>query len=56
VRNQITLRKGDASDEEIFLRLRELATGYRARLEMGLSYTFGSFLNTVVNPRFDDID
>ena len=56
VRDQITLRKGDATDEEIFLRLRELATGYRANLEVGLSYTFGSFLNTIVNPRFDDID
>jgi hypothetical protein len=54
VRDQITLRKGDASDEEIFLRLRELATGYEANLEVGLSYTFGSFLNTIVNPRFDD--
>jgi hypothetical protein len=56
VRDQITLRKGDASDEEIFLRLRELATGYQANLQVGLSYTFGSFLNTIVNPRFDDID
>lgn len=56
VRDQITIRKGDATDEEIFLRLRELATGYQANLEVGLSYTFGSFLNTVVNPRFDDID
>mgnify|MGYP002625823306 FL=1 len=56
VRNQITLRKGDATDEEIFLRLRELATGYRASLNVGLSYTFGSFLNTVVNPRMDELD
>jgi hypothetical protein len=56
VRNQITLRKGDASDEEIFLQLRELATGYRASLNVGLSYTFGSFLNTVVNPRLDELD
>jgi hypothetical protein len=56
VRDQITLRKGDASDEEIFLRLRELATGYRANIRVGLSYTFGSFLNTIVNPRFDDLD
>ena len=56
VRDQITLRKGDASDEEIFLRLRELATGYQANFQVGLSYTFGSFLNTIVNPRFDDLD
>lgn len=56
VRDQITLRKGDATDEEIFLRLRELATGYRAAMHVGLSYTFGSFLNTVVNPRLDELD
>lgn len=56
VRNQITLRKGDATDEEIFLRLRELATGYQASLNVGLSYTFGSFLNTVVNPRLNELD
>jgi hypothetical protein len=55
VRDQITLRKGDATDEEIFLRLRELATGYQADFSVGLSYTFGSFLNTVVNPWFDGL-
>lgn len=56
VRDQITLPKGDASDEEVFLRLRQLATGYRASVDIGLSYTFGSFLNTIVNPRFNDVD
>lgn len=56
VRDQITLRKGDASDEEVFLRLRELATDYRASLNVGLSYTFGSFFNSIVNPRFDEVD
>ncbi len=56
IRDQITLRKGDASDEEIFLRLRELATGYRANIQVGLKYRFGSFFNSVVNPRFDIFD
>jgi hypothetical protein len=56
VRDQITLPKGDASDEEVFLRLRQLATGYRASVDIGLSYTFGSFLNTIVNPRFNNVD
>ncbi len=56
VRDQITLRKGDASDEEVFLRLRELATDYRANLQIGMSYTFGSFFNSIVNPRFDELD
>ncbi len=53
VRDQITLRKGNASDEEIFLQLRELATDYQAAMQVGLSYTFGSFFNTIVNPRFN---
>ena len=56
VRDQIELPKGDATDEEVFLQLRDLATGYRASFNVGLSYTFGSFLNTIVNPRFDDAD
>lgn len=56
VRDQISLRKGDATDEEIFLRLRELATDYRAGINVGLNYTFGSFFNTVVNPRLDELD
>lgn len=55
VRDQISLRKGDASDEEVFLRLRELATDYKAEVKLGLSYTFGSFFNTIVNPRFDEV-
>jgi hypothetical protein len=54
VRDQLSLPKGDATDEEILLELRELATGYRASVYVGLSYTFGSFLNTIVNPRFND--
>ncbi len=55
IRDQITLRKGNASDEEILLRLRELETGYRASLNVGLNYRFGSFFNSVVNPRFDTL-
>ncbi|MGH7482413.1 MAG: hypothetical protein ACRELV_09675, partial [Longimicrobiales bacterium] len=53
INNQITLPRGDATDEEILLEIRELNTSYRYELEVGLSYTFGSIYNTVVNPRFD---
>lgn len=56
VRDQITLRKGDISDQDIFLRLRELATNYQASLQLGLSYTFGSFFNSIVNPRFNELN
>lgn len=55
VRNQITLPKGEATDEEVFLDLRQRATNYRASMTIGISYTFGSFLNTIVNPRFNNL-
>lgn len=56
VKNQISLPKGDATDEEIFLELRERATNYRAGIAVGISYTFGSFLNTIVNSRFNNVN
>jgi len=55
VRNQITLPKGEATDEEVFLDLRQRATNYRASMTVGISYTFGSFLNSIVNPRFNNL-
>jgi hypothetical protein len=43
----------DASySEEILLRRRELASGYRFSTSIGLSYRFGSVFSNVVNPRF----
>jgi len=52
VRDQLYLPAGAASDEEILLRLRRLATGYRYRVLVGFSYQFGSIYNNVVNPRW----
>ena len=52
VRDQLSLARGDASDDEILLELRQLATDYTYDLQVGLSYTFGSIFNTIVNPRF----
>ena len=52
VRDQLYLRAGDATDEEILLRRRQLATSYRYRFSVGITYTFGSIYNNVVNPRF----
>lgn len=53
VRNQINLVRGDASDEDVLTQQRELATGYEFFASVGLSYTFGSVFNPVVNVRFD---
>ncbi len=50
--NQIELAKGGRSQEDVYLRLRELETNYRVDGGVGLVYTFGSIFNNVVNPRF----
>jgi hypothetical protein len=52
INDQISLRKGSASTEEILLRQRQLGTDYSYSFAVGVSYRFGSIFNTVVNPRF----
>jgi hypothetical protein len=52
VRDQIYLSKAELDDDDILIRLRQLRTGYRYFASVGLSYTFGSVFNNVVNPRF----
>jgi hypothetical protein len=54
-RDQLSLRRGDATLEEILVRQRELATGYEYEVGFGFSYSFGSIFNNVVNPRFRNI-
>jgi hypothetical protein len=51
-RDQIYLRRGEASTEEILLRQRQLATGYQYFFNFGINYSFGSIFNNIVNPRF----
>jgi len=53
VHDQLYLKAGSASDEEILLRRQRLATSYRYELTVGFSYQFGSIFNNVVNPRWD---
>ena len=52
LRDQIYLPRRDATEEEVLLRLRRLLSGYEYSLQIGLTYTFGSIFNTIVNPRF----
>lgn len=54
-RDQLSLRRGSASTEEILVRQRELATGYQYEVGFGISYSFGSIFNNVVNPRFRNV-
>jgi hypothetical protein len=52
VHDQVYLAKGAASESDVLLQQRQLLTGYRWYAFFGLSYTFGSVFNNVVNPRF----
>lgn len=52
IHDQVYLAAGEASTEEILVRQRQLLTGYRYEFGFGISYTFGSIFNNVVNPRF----
>ena len=52
IRDQISLRRRGATDEEILLRLRELQSGYEYSVSMSVRYTFGSIFSAIVNPRF----
>jgi hypothetical protein len=53
LRDQLNLKRGTASQEEVLLRLRQLATGYYYYGSINISYTFGSVFSNVVNPRFN---
>lgn len=52
IRDQIYLSNTGYTPEEALLRQRQLATGFQYWFNFGLSYTFGSIYNNVVNPRF----
>jgi hypothetical protein len=51
IQDQLYLPAGDASLEEILLRRQEQATDYELDASIGISYTFGSIYNNVVNTR-----
>jgi hypothetical protein len=52
INDQLNLKKGDISEAERLLQLRELQTKYRVEGGIELVYTFGSIYNNIVNPRF----
>ncbi len=52
INDQLNLKKGDISEAERLLQLRELQTKYRVIGGIELTYTFGSIYNNIVNPRF----
>jgi hypothetical protein len=52
INDQLNLRKGDLSEAERLLRLKEQATNFSVQGGVSLTYTFGSIYNNIVNPRF----
>lgn len=52
INDQLNLAKGELSEAERLLRLRQQATRYEIRGGISLTYVFGSIYNNVVNPRF----
>jgi hypothetical protein len=52
IHDQLSLPKGTATEEEVLLQRRQLATSYDYFGSFGLTYTFGSIFSSVVNPRF----
>ena len=54
IHDQISLPKDEASLENVLIRTQQLPTTFNYYTSVGLSYTFGSIYNNVVNPRFDD--
>jgi hypothetical protein len=54
IRDQLSIPRRGATPEEVLLELRELLSAYDVGFSVGVSYSFGSLFNNVVNPRFDD--
>jgi hypothetical protein len=54
IHDQLGLPRGGASDAQVIARQRQLATAYQYYGTVGVSYTFGSIFQSVVNPRLDN--
>jgi hypothetical protein len=52
INDQLNLSKGELTEAERLLRLKEQATNFSFRGGVSITYTFGSIYNNVVNPRF----
>jgi hypothetical protein len=53
LRDQLYLPKGEATQQDILTRQRQISTNYNLYSYFGISYRFGSKLNNFVNPRFE---
>ncbi|MFS4417651.1 DUF481 domain-containing protein [Maribacter sp. 2307ULW6-5] len=51
IRDLINLPAGDASIEDVLLQQKQIATDFELGFRVGLSYTFGSAFNNIINQR-----
>ncbi|QCW99273.1 DUF481 domain-containing protein [Aggregatimonas sangjinii] len=51
IRDQINLPGGQASLEDVLLQQKQIATDFEVGFSVGLSYTFGSAYNNIINTR-----
>ncbi|MDB5221745.1 MAG: hypothetical protein JWN83_412 [Chitinophagaceae bacterium] len=56
INDQIGLRKGSFTRDELLVRNRELKSSFQYNVGMGFSYRFGSISNSIVNPRFKGLN
>lgn len=52
IQDQLSLVGEELSEADILLKLQEMASAYNIDGSIGITYTFGSIFNNVVNPRF----
>lgn len=52
INDQLSIKRGELTDEERLLGVQQQPTSYSYGLSLGFSYTFGSIYNNVINPRF----
>ncbi len=52
IHDQLSILKRDLTPEEILTRQKGLSTNYDIRVGIGITYTFGSIYENIVNPRF----
>ena len=56
VHDQVSLVKGDVSEQDLLIKTRQLGSSYNYNLYFGVNFRFGSKLNNFVNPRFQGFE
>jgi len=53
INDRLNQRKGELTEAERLLRLKQQATSFEVGASLSINYTFGSIYSNVVNPRFN---